>query len=71
VLSASPHIHRDPMEVACLNAQQRLFQQAMARSPHATASIWARRSVFYLGKKPLLVNEIFLPAIAQCKVSAT
>ena len=25
--------------------------------------VWGRRSVFYLHKKPLLVNEIFLPSI--------
>lgn len=68
VLFADPHMHRDPMEVACLSPQQRLFQQAMARSAPVESNIWARRSVFYLAKKPLLVNEIFLPAIARCKV---
>jgi len=26
-------------------------------------SVWGRRSVFYLHKKPLLVNEVFLPSI--------
>jgi chorismate--pyruvate lyase len=28
-------------------------------------SLWARRSVFYLSKKPLLVSEVFLPVLGQ------
>lgn len=71
VLFADPQMHRDPMEVTRLSAQQQLFHKAMSESPKAQSDIWARRSVFYLGSKPLLVNEIFLPAVAQCKVKAS
>ncbi len=71
VLFADPHMHRDPMEVTHLSMRQQLFHKAMLRSPDAASDIWARRSVFYLGAKPLLVNEIFLPTVARCKVSAS
>jgi len=48
-LFAQPKLHRDPIEISqVLHQQQRL---------------WARRSAFYLEEKPLLVYEVFLPAI--------
>lgn len=68
VLFADPHMRRDALEVARLTAGHTLYQQAMQRSPLQSPVIWGRRSVFYLDKKPLLVSEIFLPTIAQCKV---
>lgn len=50
---------REPVEVACISSNN-------ARLPTALSEIapplWGRRSVFRLDKKPLLVNEIFLPA---------
>lgn len=70
VLFADPHMQRDSLEVTRLTAGHPLFQQAMQRSPLLAEEIWGRRSVFYLDNKPLLVSEIFLPTIAQCKVTA-
>lgn len=64
VLFADPNMQRDEMEYARLQASDRLFQDAVRRSAAAPAVLWGRRSVFYLNHKPLLVNEIFLPAIA-------
>jgi chorismate--pyruvate lyase len=66
VLFADPHMHRDEIEVSCLHPAEQLYQKAVAVLPQAPASIWGRRSVFYLNHKPLLVNEIFLPGIAPC-----
>jgi chorismate--pyruvate lyase len=66
VLFADPHMHRDPIEVACLTAQHRLYGKATARLSVVPAQIWGRRSVFYLANKPLLVNEIFLPTMPPC-----
>lgn len=69
VLFADPHMHRDPVEVTSLSQTSRLYDKACARLTPLPATIFGRRSVFYLDNKPLLVNEIFLPDIAQCKFS--
>ncbi|WP_067868026.1 chorismate--pyruvate lyase family protein [Neptuniibacter marinus] len=34
-------------------------------SLNSTEKVWARRSVFFLSKKPLLVSEVFLPQLLQ------
>jgi len=66
VLFSDPHMRRDQFEVACIEAGQYLYTAATQASHKKPKQIWGRRSVFYLAGKPLLVNEIFLPAIAQC-----
>lgn len=63
VLFANPTMRRGEVEVAEIKPGQRLFQTATAGMKNKPASIWGRRSVFYLHSKPLLVNEIFLPDI--------
>ena len=65
VLFADPQMHRDPIEVACLKAQHKLYAKATARLAAVPGEIWGRRSVFYLADKPLLVNEIFLPTMLK------
>jgi chorismate--pyruvate lyase len=65
VLFADPHMHRDEIEVTCLHANEHLYHKAVAALPQQPASIWGRRSVFYVNNKPLLVSEIFLPGIAR------
>jgi len=65
VLFTDPHMHRDEIEVAHLESREQLFHKAVAALADKPATIWGRRSVFYLDNKPLLVNEIFLPAIAR------
>ena len=65
VLFADPSIVRDEMEVACIQPGQRMFASATACLNQIPDCIWGRRSVFYLQKKPLLVNEVFLPTILQ------
>ncbi|MDZ7803672.1 chorismate--pyruvate lyase family protein [Thiohalophilus sp.] len=65
VLFADPRMHREPMEFTRLQAGERLFGAAVQRLDAVPAVIWGRRSLFYLAAKPLLVNEIFLPAIEK------
>ncbi|MDH5181085.1 MAG: chorismate lyase [Gammaproteobacteria bacterium] len=67
VLFANPTMRRGEVEVAQIKPGQRLFQTATADMACKPASIWGRRSVFYLHSKPLLVSEIFLPDILQVK----
>lgn len=62
-LFADPGMRRDALEVTCLQPQHRLFNTATAGLRERPAAIWGRRSVFYTGDKPLLVNEIFLPPL--------
>jgi len=63
VLFADPGLRRDPVEIACIKPQHRLFRTATSQLEMSPSSIWGRRSVFYTGGKPLLVNEVFLPPL--------
>jgi chorismate--pyruvate lyase len=67
VLFADPNMQRDEVEVARIQPKQRMFNVATAHLTERPESIWGRRSVFYLNKKRLLVNEVFLPAIRKCR----
>lgn len=53
VLFRDPAMRRGPIET-CLLPRHLL-----------TRRLWARRSVFYLDGKPLLVSEVFLPALLE------
>ena len=56
---------REPVEIALLSAHyfsQTVLKQLQQTIPVVT-STWGRRSVFRLSDKPLLVSEIFLPAL--------
>jgi chorismate--pyruvate lyase len=61
VLFADPGMHRGTVELAEILPGQAVFAAATAHTRHQPASIWGRRSVFWLSGKPLLVSEIFLP----------
>jgi len=63
ILFSDPTIQRDALEVAEIKKGQRMFRCATESLAQAPESVWGRRSVFYLHKKPLLVNEVFLPSI--------
>ena len=63
ILFSDPNIQRDALEVACIKKGQRMFACATDSLHSVPDFVWGRRSVFYLHKKPLLVNEVFLPSI--------
>ncbi len=63
VLFADPSMQRSYIEVARLETGQALFEAAVAPLSEKPSEIWGRRSAFFLGGKPLLVSEIFLPEI--------
>lgn len=65
VLFADPSMQRGGVELARINRGQRLFTRATQTLEQQPASIWGRRSVFYLSAKPLLVNEVFLPGVGE------
>ena len=62
-LFADATMRRDEVEVACMRPTHRLFDTATAALGESPEMIWGRRSVFYVGGKPLLVNEVFLPPV--------
>lgn len=65
VLFADPSMVRSGIEIAKLSPGQPLFTRATAGLPKQPAAIWGRRSAFFLNHQPLLVSEIFLPAIGD------
>lgn len=65
ILFSDPNILRDDLEVAEIKKDQRMYNCATKSLVDAPDSVWGRRSIFYLHKKPLLVNEVFLPSILE------
>jgi chorismate--pyruvate lyase len=63
-LFADPHLRRGEVEVCRIVPGERLYGRA-ADSLSAADAVWGRRSVFWLGGKPLLVSEFFLPALIR------
>ncbi|MGB0466038.1 MAG: chorismate--pyruvate lyase family protein [Pontibacterium sp.] len=53
LLFSDPGMKRGPLQVSHLRLSDRKTR------------VWARRSLFYLSDKPLLVCEVFLPALQQ------
>lgn len=64
-LFADPRIVRQRLHVARLDIRDRRHRGAARIAPEASRSLWARRSVFLLAGRPLLVCEVFLPAIER------
>ncbi|CAK0763880.1 putative chorismate pyruvate-lyase [Gammaproteobacteria bacterium] len=62
VLFANPAVIRGGVEVACLQPHHRLYQRAALSAAAMPTVLWGRRSLFWLGERPLLVAEVFLPA---------
>lgn len=62
-LFADPGMRRGPVELACIRKGQAMFSEASSGLKRKPAEIWGRRSVFRVGGKPLLVAELFLPAV--------
>jgi chorismate--pyruvate lyase len=63
-LFADPSLQRSAVELACIWPGQAMFTEATEGLQHLPLFIWGRRSVFRVGGKPLLVTEVFLPAVA-------
>lgn len=63
VLFTTPGVQRSPVEIARIHSPQALYHRAVGAQHPSPALLWARRSLFYLEQQPLLVCEIFLPAL--------
>ena len=64
-LFADPRIRRLPLHQRKLGRGHELYQHAngIARTDGKRGPIWARRSLFIVGKSPILVTEVFLPGV--------
>lgn len=60
VLFTEPGVRRGVVEIARIAPGQWLHRRIFGV---AAPAVWGRRSLFYFGRRPLLVNEIFLPAL--------
>jgi chorismate--pyruvate lyase len=66
-LFADPRIARQPLHVARLDRRDGRYHLALEAVPAGAHHLWARRSVFLLGGRPLLVCEVFLPGIVELR----
>ncbi|OYZ30370.1 MAG: chorismate--pyruvate lyase [Hydrogenophilales bacterium 17-64-65] len=62
-LFSDHRIARQPLAYRQLRQGHALFHAIARQQLLAASSLWARRSVFCLNGHPLLVTEVFLPAI--------
>jgi len=62
VLFADPTVVRGGVEIACLRSRHRLYRRASLSLTTKPTILWGRRSLFWMGGRPLLVAEVFLPA---------
>lgn len=58
-LFSQPQLVRSPIAVAAFNVDDNCLPAAIVRQQR----LWGRRSIFSLHAKPLLVSEVFLPAL--------
>ena len=62
ILFQDPTMLRGQIEVTEFKKDSIFHQLATDLQQPADHSLWARRSLFYLNNRPLLVTELFLPA---------
>ena len=62
-LFADPRVRRRPLRFRKLGPHHELHARACAANGKRLPALWARRSLFILGRSPILVTEIFLPRI--------
>jgi len=63
MLFTNPITKRTPFEFRKLNPTHPLFYQACKNMTILPDKLWARRSLFTLDGQPILVTEVFFPAI--------
>ena len=68
MLFSNPLIHRAEFGYKQLNSYHPLFKRACQRLRAPPAHLWARRSRFTSEEQPILVTEVFLPAIRELTI---
>lgn len=65
LLFADRRVRRGGIEVAEITPEHALYRVITGGRADAAGAVWGRRSVFTLAGLPLLVGEIFLPALTR------
>ncbi len=60
-----PLVRRHALEFRRLNARHPLYRSAIVHTAVKPPALWARRSVFERQGQPILVTEVFLPALLE------
>lgn len=60
-------VHRDPIRYTHVTPDHPLYPMAVPVLGEGQTSLWARRSRFTVGGRPLLVTEVFAPEIARVR----
>ncbi|MGE3318671.1 MAG: chorismate lyase [Candidatus Berkiella sp.] len=63
LLYNNPDTTRSRFEYAAFSADTPLYQEIQQHLQLTLPTLWGRRSYFYLKEAPLLVTEVFLPAL--------
>ncbi len=66
VLFVDPSTERGEVQVARLTPADAIYRDAAQSLSPPPAQLWARRTRFVLRGRPLLVTEVFLPALVAC-----
>lgn len=64
-LFADRRIRRSPLAVRRIDHRHPLYRRILAAGIQVNQPLWARRSLFMRHGRPLLVTEVFLPAISE------
>jgi chorismate--pyruvate lyase len=63
VLFQDPTVKRGDFEIAAILPDTAWYQKIMSAAKVSSDILWARRSLFHIQNKSLLLAEVFLPAI--------
>lgn len=63
VLFADPAVSRGTLHYHCCTPRHPLYQKAAPWCATRPEQLWARRAVFLRDNRPLVVTEVFLPAL--------
>jgi chorismate--pyruvate lyase len=66
---AGQPLEREPLEYTELDAGSALAAAARGPTEDATPNLWARRALYRLGGQPILVQEVFLPALLRVQAA--
>ena len=62
---SSPRVERDDLEFLSISNRHPLYEKSCKYMKIRPEKLWARRSLFFIGRSAILVTEVFLPEIAE------
>ena len=62
---SNPQVKRDALEFLPISRRHPLYAKSCRFMAHRPMRLWARRSLFRLGRSKILVTEVFLPELLE------